>query len=757
MSTTRRTLPNVTVEQDMTVVGTSNLAQTLVSTNNGPMSVTGSNPLNVNLTGTNGALSLNAASASMVTTSSGALTLSATDGSSNVVLDGAAIDASSKAIVNVATPTGLDMTAAANVAYTLTFADGLVVKTPALAATTAAFPSATYNNGTSGVGATLTNSGAQVALAIDGVAMSVTDRVLVKDEGDPATNGLYTVTDAGSVATNWELTRATDFDDASEIPKASFLVTSGTVNESRTFVCTTPVSPPIVIGTTGLGFALFSQPIVITVDEGLVKTGNQIDVVSTGGTLALTPGNAEVNEAHNFTFTGAATGFSNAGGTFTLSQDTVDVDAKTLQMDATTAANLTLTTSTASTETLTVQASNAGAGIGEVKLVADQVNLDTTASGTILIDTNGGTITGTSTTYTMNVTETSEVKMTANNAANQTLTIEATNSGAGDGILDVNADQLSLDGTVHTELKLTANQAGAATLNITSANAGAGTGLLAILADDTLSVTSTNAAVTVDGASFSVDGTTSSNLSMTANTAGTETLTIAGTNAGAGTGVVDVDADDLQLGGTESAELKLVANQAGAATLTVSATNAGAGDGKIAVSADDDIDVTSTGGNVSVDAVESSNFTVTANNGADQALTLAATNAGAGDGNISMTFDNLIKPYGQEVYATLQTSDATPTIIHSFTTNTDRAYCFTMTASMNAAANAQGRFTVQCFKNAAGTAQLVGTAITIPFQQAAPTWTLFFGVNGTDVELTATGQGGTTVDWRVRILIVETA
>lgn len=73
-------------------------------------------------------------------------------------------------------------------------------------ATTASLTS-TYNNGSSGVGATLTNSGTQAALKIDGVTLSAGNRVLVKNQTNEAQNGVYTVTTVGSVSTNWVLTR----------------------------------------------------------------------------------------------------------------------------------------------------------------------------------------------------------------------------------------------------------------------------------------------------------------------------------------------------------------------------------------------------------------------------------------------------------------------------------------------------------------------------------------------------------------------
>jgi len=71
---------------------------------------------------------------------------------------------------------------------------------------------ATYNNGTAGVGATLTNAGTQAALVIDGVTVSVADRVLVYQQTTQTQNGIYVVSDVGSGSTNWILTRSSDAD-----------------------------------------------------------------------------------------------------------------------------------------------------------------------------------------------------------------------------------------------------------------------------------------------------------------------------------------------------------------------------------------------------------------------------------------------------------------------------------------------------------------------------------------------------------------
>lgn len=138
-------------------------------------------------------------------------------------------------------------------------------------ATTAALPANTYNNGTSGVGATLT-ANANGALSVDSTLTVVNNRVLVKNEVTQANNGVYTVTQVGSAGTPYILTRATDFDTAGsgvdQIDEGDFfLVTGGVANVNTAWVQQTP--PPIVVGTTALVFQQFAAPITYTAGTGL--------------------------------------------------------------------------------------------------------------------------------------------------------------------------------------------------------------------------------------------------------------------------------------------------------------------------------------------------------------------------------------------------------------------------------------------------------------------------------------------------------
>jgi hypothetical protein len=156
-------------------------------------------------------------------------------------------------------------------------------------ATTATLGTVTYSNGSSGVGATITNAGTQAALVIDGHTFTATDvtngvRVLVKNMTNGAYNGIYTVTNQGSVSTNWVLTRATDYDQVgtgqNEIaPGDTTYIINGTVNAGTQWVQTTDF--PITIGTTSIDFAQIAGPGAYTAGTGLTLTGTQFSITNT--------------------------------------------------------------------------------------------------------------------------------------------------------------------------------------------------------------------------------------------------------------------------------------------------------------------------------------------------------------------------------------------------------------------------------------------------------------------------------------------
>ena len=167
---------------------------------------------------------------------------------------------------------------------------GLHLHQPVNVATTGNL-TATYNNGASGVGATLTNSGTQVALSIDGVSVSVNNRVLVWQQSTPAQNGVYVVTTVGSGSTNWVLTRSSDADNYNPQSDTGlgggdyFYVQSGTTGAGDSYVCTN--TGTITFGTTAITFAQFSGAITYVGGTNIDVSGQTISLT---GTVAATNG-----------------------------------------------------------------------------------------------------------------------------------------------------------------------------------------------------------------------------------------------------------------------------------------------------------------------------------------------------------------------------------------------------------------------------------------------------------------------------------
>ena len=184
---------------------------------------------------------------------------------------------------------------------------------------------ATYSNGTAGVGATLTNAGTQAALVIDGVTVSVNDRVLVYQQTTQTQNGIYVVTDAGSGSTNWVLTRSSDADSyvinsAAGLSEGSTIfVQQGTTGAGESYTCNT--SGTITFGTTAISFAQISSAQIYSAGTGLTLTGTAFSITSTGLT-ANTYGSASSIPVIAFNAQGQATGVTNTSIAISGSQIT---------------------------------------------------------------------------------------------------------------------------------------------------------------------------------------------------------------------------------------------------------------------------------------------------------------------------------------------------------------------------------------------------------------------------------------------------
>jgi len=201
-----------------------------------------------------------------------------------------------------------------NKSYADSIATGINFHAACNYATAAALPANTYNNGASGVGATLT-AVAVGTLTIDGYTFGVGDvglRILVKNEVTGANNGIYTLTQAGTALLSYILTRATDYDSSgtgtNEIDQGDLmLVLSGTTNTNTSWVQQTPL--PITVGTTALVFIQFAAVQIYTAGTGLSLITNQFSITNIG--TAGTYGSATQTPVLTTNAQGQVTGVTN--------------------------------------------------------------------------------------------------------------------------------------------------------------------------------------------------------------------------------------------------------------------------------------------------------------------------------------------------------------------------------------------------------------------------------------------------------------
>jgi len=192
--------------------------------------------------------------------------------------------------INVATP--INSTDIANKAYVDLNIQGLSPKPSAQAVTTAALPTNTYSNGSSGVGATITASAAGV-LTVDTYTPAVGDVLLIKNEATAANNGLYTLTTLGTASVPFVLTRHVDMDSAQEFGGGFVAVknTSGSLSNSL-WLCEAASS--ITVGTSAVQFVQLNSATVYTQGNGISISAGVVSAVAapSGGLVVGATGSA---------------------------------------------------------------------------------------------------------------------------------------------------------------------------------------------------------------------------------------------------------------------------------------------------------------------------------------------------------------------------------------------------------------------------------------------------------------------------------
>jgi len=328
-------------------------------------------------------------------TGTGALTFTAggTDTNVNLVPNGTGIvDVGGKRVGNAANPT--QSSDLATKAYVDSLSNGLDVKASVRAATTANI--------------TLSNT-----QTIDGVALSVGDRVLVKNQTTGSQNGIYVV-----ASSSW--TRATDFDNSPDVevsPGTFFFVEEGTTQADNGYVVSNDGA--ITIGTTAITFSQFSGAGQITAGAGLTKSGNTLDVVGTADRITVNTDSVDIASTYvgqstittlgtigtgtwQGTVIGATyggTGVNNGSSTITLGGSFTHTGAHTLGLTTTANTSVTLpTTGTlatlAGTESLSnktiTSSSFSGTTIAGSGAITFTSATDASAIGTAAVVLSGG-------------------------------------------------------------------------------------------------------------------------------------------------------------------------------------------------------------------------------------------------------------------------------------------------------------------------------------------------------------------------------
>jgi hypothetical protein len=190
-------------------------------------------------------------------------------------------------IVNLAEP--VNPQDAATKYYVDTVAEGLDVKASCALATAIALPPYVYNNGSAGIGATITGN-ATGLLSIDSTAVTANARVLIKNEAgaNEPYNGIYIVTTTGNATAAFRLIRSTDFDNGApsgEIPGAFTFIETGATNADSGWVCTT--NNPVTIGTTAILWTQFSGAGSYMPGQGLDLVGSEFNVLVDNDTTEI--------------------------------------------------------------------------------------------------------------------------------------------------------------------------------------------------------------------------------------------------------------------------------------------------------------------------------------------------------------------------------------------------------------------------------------------------------------------------------------
>lgn len=177
---------------------------------------------------------------------------------------------------------------AATLKYVNGKVSGMSWKSPVGLATIAVLPANTAAT------PTIISTGNEL-LELDGVAVEVGQRVLIKNQAAAKDNGPYTVVKKGSGAEKWELTRATDANTTALLEDATLFVEAGGTLEGKEFTQTAKVT---TVGTTNQVWVEIQSGLAITATAPyLQRVANAISIMPASANHAVIPAEGAISTA----------------------------------------------------------------------------------------------------------------------------------------------------------------------------------------------------------------------------------------------------------------------------------------------------------------------------------------------------------------------------------------------------------------------------------------------------------------------------
>ena len=451
------------------------------------------------------------------------------------------------------------------------------------------------------------------------VATNTTGNIQVSNTGALTINGANVTGASGNITINAAspLTIA-----ANESAPGAISHTAGETSDSPTFADDLTINPGVSVTSTGSSVTLLAGDDIITGAGSLVSAATTLTVTAASGDL-----DGEGGLQHSGTFTAAGTVTISARDTIALGGDVTSTGGN-VSITSTTAA-ITHSAGTVSGGTVGLSApTGIGAGGADVLTAATTLSFATTTGNVFITESNGATVSGTSTSGNINLTSTTGDWTLGGNVSttgNVSITASAgdivrTAGSVSGNVLTFTAGGADGDiGTAGTPI-----QTSGTTINF----AGAGTGEVAITESNGATVSGTTGSGAINLISTTGDWTIGGNVTTTGNA----TLTASAGDIARTAGTVSGNVLTFTAGGADG-DIGAVGAPIQTAGTTISFT--GTGTGEVAITESNGATVSGTTGSGDINLVSTTGD-----------WTLGGNVATTGNVNVSASAGDIVRTAG---------------------------------------------------------------------------------------------------------------